>query len=230
MAADLSDDQRLMYRYSRAVDDGVLSADLARTKPGPLNHARWLTPAIRVLVLYTRTATPTPALASMATFIQQVYVPVWFGIRSRPTFVHGHMHLFRLMQLVTAQPGDVQQAVRSTVEPNAYFAHPENLLVAMVSDSYGPVLDQGVSRLLAARKQELGATASKRRQFRVPALNWEAQSYPSMIKWEEVNVTEPSVTAVLPDSAIEAVRDQPLEFPGFPCHALHSRRSAEWSS
>ena len=45
-----------------------------------------------------------------------------------------------------------------------------------------------------------------------------------MIKWEEVHVTEPPVTAVLLDSAIEAARDQPLELPGFPCHAQSVER------
>ena len=40
-----------------------------------------------------------------------------------------------------------------------------------------------------------------------------------MTKWEELHVTEPPVTAVLLDGAIEAARDQPLELPGFPCHA-----------
>ena len=124
----------------------------------------------------------------------------------------------------STQSEEVQRAVTETVERNAYYAHPENFLVAMVSDSETSVRDEGVDKLLAARKQNSGTTAGSIRQFRVPELNWEAESYPDMIKWEETNVTEPPVTALLADSAIEAARGQPLELPSFPCHAQSVER------
>ena len=121
-------------------------------------------------------------------------VPVRFAIKSRPAFVYGAVHLFRLMHLVKTQSAVIRRsAVTETVERNAYYAHPvpENLLVAMVSDSETSVRGEGVDKLLAAKKQNSGTMAGSSRHFRVPMLNWEAESYPDMIKWEETNVTEP---------------------------------------
>ena len=215
VAADLSTDQRLLLRYSKAVAAGTVSPELARAKPGPLNHSRWLTLAIRVLVLYTRTSEPSRSLVSVATFVQQVYAPMWFHSKAQPAFVCGAVHLFRAMQLVKTQPEKVQNAAKGAVQRNAYFAHPDNLIVAMISDKDSAMRDEGVTRILAARQQ----TQSQRRQVRVPPLNWEAGSYSQMIHWDKVQVTEPPVTANLPDSAIRHARHQPLELPAFPCHA-----------
>ena len=220
VADDLSTDQRLLLRYSRAVAAGAVSPELARAKPGPLNHSRWLTLAIRVLVLYTRTAEPTRALVNLVIFIQQVYAPMWFRIKSRPAFVYGAVHQFRAMQLLKTLPEDVQNVAKGAVQRNAYFAHPENLIAAMLSDPDSAVRDQGVSLILGTRRQ----AECQRRQFRVPPLNWEANSYTEMIQWDKVHITEPPVTVTLPDSVIESARDQPLELPAFPSHAQSVER------
>jgi len=83
-----------------------------------VNHSRWLTVAARVLVLYscTRTVEPPSALVSLATFVQQVYGPMWFQIKSRPSFTSGAVHLFSSMQLIKTQPDDVQKVTKEVVE------------------------------------------------------------------------------------------------------------------
>ena len=58
---DLSRDQQLMYRWTKAVAAGVVPHELSGQVAGPINHSRWLTLAIRVLELYCKT--PTPSLA-----------------------------------------------------------------------------------------------------------------------------------------------------------------------
>ena len=143
VAADLSTDQRLLLRYSQAVAAGTVSPELARAKPGPLNHSRWLTLAIRVLVLYTRTSEPIDSPVSVATFVQKVYAPMWFHIKARPAFVCGAVHLFRAMQLVKMQPKKVQNAAKGAVQRNAYFAHPDNLIATMISDTDSAVKARG---------------------------------------------------------------------------------------
>ena len=50
--SDLSADQRLLLGYCQAVAAGRLPAAIARKKPGPVNHSRWLTLATRLLILY----------------------------------------------------------------------------------------------------------------------------------------------------------------------------------
>ena len=66
------------------------------------------------------------------------------------------------------------------MERNAFFAHPENLVVAMMSSSEDLVRDPGMDSGLAVRNQKLGDAARKIRRFGVSPLNWDAESYPDM--------------------------------------------------
>ena len=59
---DLSRGQKLLYQYIKAVSEGQVSLRLATQKVGPLNHSRWVTLAIRILQLYTRTENPSEGL------------------------------------------------------------------------------------------------------------------------------------------------------------------------
>ena len=72
VSADLSRDQKLLYRFVLAVKLGHVPPDLAHQKPGPANHARWLTLAIRFLMLYVKTVSPSQDLVTIVTYIQQV--------------------------------------------------------------------------------------------------------------------------------------------------------------
>ena len=79
--SDLSNDQRILYEYVIGVDAGVVPIPWANRKIGPLCHSRWLTLAIRILCLYTRTASPSSNLTLLANFIAKVYAPTWFSIK-----------------------------------------------------------------------------------------------------------------------------------------------------
>ena len=72
VTADLSRDQKLLYKFVMAVKSGIVPPELGHQKAGPPNHARWLTIAIRFLQLYVKTADPSPALVSIVTYIVQV--------------------------------------------------------------------------------------------------------------------------------------------------------------
>ena len=217
--SDLSADQQLLSSYCRAVAAGRVPAATARRKPGPVNHSRWLTLAIRLLVLYTRTDQPDESLVHLARYIQQVYAPMWFLVKSNPGFSKGAAHLFQLMQMLKQQPQEVQDIVKKVVQRNAYFAHGENILAAMLTDPDRAVRELAVTRILAARKQNV----RQLRVFRVPCLNWRAEHFTDMISWCG-RITEPPVTKDLSDSEITSARDQPLELPGFPCHSQSVER------
>ena len=59
---ELSSNQQYLYSISKAVQNGVVSEQLAVCSPGNYNHARWLTLANRILRLYVSTQAPTDAL------------------------------------------------------------------------------------------------------------------------------------------------------------------------
>ena len=67
--ADLSRDQQLLYRYAKAIVAGSVEQELLSQIVGPINHARWLTLAIRLLVLYTRTDKPSDGLLKIVKYI-----------------------------------------------------------------------------------------------------------------------------------------------------------------
>ena len=53
-------------------------------------------------------------------YIVKVYATIWFEIKSKPSFTDGSHHPFRIVDPV--------------IQRNSYFAHPENLLIAMATD------------------------------------------------------------------------------------------------
>lgn len=107
------------------------------------------------------------------------------------------------------------------VQQNAYFAHPENVLLAMVTDERAEVRRTGIERVIAARA--LSADQVKVRVVKVPALNFNAQDYPEMINWEREIVIPPPVLSTYTTEELQSllqVDDNPpvLDVPAFPCH------------
>nr|XP_047142309.1 uncharacterized protein LOC124816672 [Hydra vulgaris] len=49
VVSDLSNDQRKLYEYTISISTGKVSKKYAMTKPGPVNHARWLTLALQIM-------------------------------------------------------------------------------------------------------------------------------------------------------------------------------------
>ena len=74
VSKDLSRDQQLLYNYMMAVASGSVSAQLAGQVAGPINHSRWLTLAIRILQLYTRTKEPSTGLKMSSKYVMQAGV------------------------------------------------------------------------------------------------------------------------------------------------------------
>ena len=132
---DLSRDQQYLYKIVNAIRVGVVCDDLARQKPGPINHSRWLTLACRVCRLYVATEAPHEHLQILTHFIVTNYGPNWFSIKCKPTCIDGPKHVFVATQLTKHLPPSVATIVRPYIARNAYFAHPENILLAMLADS-----------------------------------------------------------------------------------------------
>ena len=79
----LSSDQRLLYEYTIGISRGKVDPKFASWKTGPLNQARWLTLAIRLMCLWTHEAYPknlSTKLYSLINFIVNVYAICWFDI------------------------------------------------------------------------------------------------------------------------------------------------------
>ena len=103
-----------------------------------LNHSRWLTLAITLLYLdmcyHDLTPEQTDNLNTLIHLIVTNYGPMWFTIKMNPRITDAPKHVFHQTKLLKLLPANVADIVQPYVSRNAYFSHPENLLLAMLDD------------------------------------------------------------------------------------------------
>jgi hypothetical protein len=227
----LSRDQKLMYEYIQAVSKGEVSARLSTQKVGPLNHSRWLTLAIRLLQLYTRTEAPSDGLRKIIRFIMQVYGPSWFAIKKAQKFTSGPALLFQQMALIKTQPEDVQELVKPVVQRNAYLAEPGVMLCAMMESTSVSIRQKAMETITKLRTNPPKKPRMKKlrgiRALKVPALQWDAFSWVDMINWQTASVHLPYIIERLSDHEVASTLWQPQAFPSFPLHTQSVERAVK---
>src|ERR1043165_2702812 len=77
------------------------------------------------------------------------------------------------------------------IQRNVFFAHSENLLIAVISDERQHIRELGMRRILETRMTKHNSI----REFVIPELNFDANEYYDMIHWSKAQVTEPPLTA-----------------------------------
>ena len=228
---DLSRDQQLLYRYTRAVHEGLVPENLVHQVAGPINHSRWLTLAIRILQLYTRTTVPDAGLMNVTRYIVQVYSPVWFKIKKDSKFVNGPSNIFSLLQLVKLQPEEVKTIVKPVIQNNAYFAESGILLCAMLESSSESVRQAAVKKIREIRenppKKPRARVLTGIRKHIIPELQWEADSWDSIIDWNSVRVHEPQILSDLSLEELESAVSSPITFPELPVHSQSVERAVK---
>lgn len=110
---------------------------------------------------------------------------------------------------------------------NSYFAHPENLLLSMITDSQKHIRELAARRILKARQVKNNSVL---RMFKVPKVNLNACSYIDLIDWQQ-NIYEPPILMNISDEQlqdlIENGGDAVLEFMRLPCHTQAVERSVK---
>ena len=229
---DLSRDQQLLYKYCKAINTGSIDQNLVSQIAGPTNHARWLTLAIRLLILYTRTNNPSPGLVKISTFILQVYAPSWFCIKSNWHFTSDPSNLFLQMRRVVKLPIEAQSIAKPVVQRNAFFAHPSTMLCAGLASCEASIRIKAVETLRKFRSKPQKPPRSKVlnniRKFVIPPLQWEATDWWNIINWDEITtMQQPQILSNLSDEEIESAITKPIQFPKFPCHTQSVERAVK---
>ena len=238
---DLSTDQYYAYKICMAVMVGHVSRDLELLEVGELFHSRWITLGCRILRFYVSQAKPSSNLKLIAEFCIKVYFPSWFLIKKKHKLTDGSRNLFLLMQSVKRFPNaKVKSIAMRVVKYNAYFSHPENVLLCMLADDDDDVRRIAVNKIMNIRGQlpdfrvdddfeggfvepaEEGGQPTERtnqsiRRFCVPKINVDARVYHRMINFNNPDVTEPPVTKRMSFEQIEQFRSKPLKL-DHPCH------------
>ena len=141
-----------------------------------------------------------------------------FSINLHSNFTIGTKYLYQTIQRSRYLSADLRSIIDKVILNNAYFAHPENIIMCMISDSNDAIRQEGFKKIKEARKLKQKGI----RKFIIPPLNFNATSYNCLIDWKNTKVTEPPITMDISDENIEiysASNNPPkLTFPKFPCH------------
>lgn len=218
----LSTDQKYLYEMCQAVSIGFCSPELANRQPGKMTHSRWLTSANRILRLYVSTLNPSENLKMLVNYVVKVYAPIWFLIKQNASFKDGAKHIFQLITYSRFLPENLRYVVDSVVERNAFFAHPENLLVSMLFDERDHIRELAFRRIIKAREAEKNI---KCRIFKTPKINFSATDYTEIIEWGECQITAPPVLRHICNEDLQSMaKGKSFDINDFPCHTQSLER------
>ena len=136
----------------------------------------------------------------------------------------------------------VREIALKVVQRNAFFAHPENILLGMLADENEEVRRIAVNKILVIRgainceieQLEIGnyeeghveisdeeenteRTGNSVRRFLVPKLNFKAKEYFKLVNMNGSDILEPPAIKNLDNSEIEDIQTHPLCLK-HPCH------------
>jgi hypothetical protein len=219
---DVSKDQKYWYDMCRAIAIGYVDDTIANKEPGTMVHSRWLTTTNRILLLYVSTESPPKELVILTDYILRVYASVWFHIKLEPQCYKGAKHLWLMLKLPRFLPDDVRSEVDKCIQKNAFFAHPENVLLAMVVDERKEIRELAARRIKEARK----SNSKEIRKFHLPNINVDADEYYNLLDWQHFPRTEPPMLMTASDDEIDAAIDmsQKWTLDNIPCHTQAVKR------
>ena len=206
-----------------AVSKGQVPINLAKLAPGKMAHARWLTTANRIMRLYVSTIDPSESLQLIANYVAMVYAPGWFQVKLHSRVVDGPKNLHKILKLCCTLSDDATEIIRPVVQRNAFFAHSENVLLAMINDERPYIRELGWRRIVKAREENKSLNTV--RDFKIPDLIFRAEDYYSMIDWKE-KIHEPPLTKGLSDEFLRTCIAEKASFTvgDFPCHTQSVER------
>ena len=225
---DLSTDQKLLYDRATAVRTGKLSREVALKKGGSLVHSRWLTFASELLLLWMSHHNLSGALLdrlrTLVSYIVSIYVPQWFSIKVRSSWIEGPRHVLTHLELMRLQAPEVQEILLPYLKTSSWYAHSEAILQTMLCSEDQSEREFAVKKILKIRgKEALGKTAPRSRKL--PKLNVDATSLVDLIDWKRSH--EPLLTCHLTKEEIKEFLHQPMIVPYYCGHTQPIERAVK---
>lgn len=121
---------------------------------------------------------------------------------------------------------DIKNIVYPVIERNAYFGHPENLFLSMLTDNDKHIRELGCRRIIKARSLK----HSGLRSFKIPKIDFKSNTYYDLIDWQSSNLilTEPPLLREVTTEDLKKIVDdgniKMFTFPKFPCHTQSVER------
>ena len=189
---DLSRDQLLAYRYAFAIKTGAMPEDLVGQTIGPMVTSRWITTGTRILCKYTRTSRPSKHLVKLVQLVLNVYLPGFFLFKCSPHIQMGALNFFQLLELTRDLDKNEMIIAQNVLQDNSYWAHTENIVIALLADEREEIRRMGVLRIMKARREF--DVSNHPRKFIPPKVDFKAKNYFDMVDWNSEPCTEPPLT------------------------------------
>ena len=125
--------------------------NLAAIEPGPPCVSRWNTLWSRELRVYVATAQPSNQLQRIADMVAKFSVPMWFQIKRHSYMTDGPHHTFVCLQLLKHLSNTEINIVKEVMQRDAFFTHPDQLLLVMCTDRDEVVRREAVNRIRKLR-------------------------------------------------------------------------------
>ena len=211
----LSSDLKLLYQCANAVVTGD-AGKVAKKTHGKLHNARWHTAQSRLLRCYMSVRHPSESLSTLARYIVCVYVPTVISVKSEWDVVCAPKHLAeeirRQQECLSGEELEAElNAVQESMQRNAYMAHPENIVLAMLGDTDKTIRAEAINLITEARQH---SHPSAIRRFQAPKVNFGAQTYIGLTNIRQaatVKDIEPPYVKQLSDSQLAACLEVPLK-------------------
>ena len=196
---------------------------------GPVNHSRWLTTACRFLRLWVskhrlKVGKNLTNLKLIVEFIVGVYIPNWFNIKVRHGWEKGPNHLLYQLELLRHQNKKARNIVMPYVERNAYYAHPESVLQAMLCSDRKEDRQMAVEMIMKMRANSEESEHSESIRVRKnPPINPDAEQL-SQLTDLSCGPTEPPLTTHMTSDQLQELVHSPMKVPDWPSHTQSVER------
>lgn len=121
---------------------------------------------------------------------------------------------------------DIKIIIQNVVQDNAYFAHKENILVAMLVDSDKDIRQKAVYSIMSSRQLQLNSI----RTFEKPHINFDASHYTEIVDLNNEDGIKPPITKNLSTDQLNQCTETPRNIVfdmlyGIPCHTQSVERA-----
>nr|XP_047146113.1 uncharacterized protein LOC124818986 [Hydra vulgaris] len=231
---DLSADQRMLLEYSIGISREFSDNKYLRKKIGPICHARWLTTAVRILALYTRTINPSRELKIFVEYIQTVYTPMWFNIKKSKSFTEGPKLIFQFIQRILRLDTEVQNITLPIIYRNSFCLQPENSIAALLYSEEQVYRTIAVVKILETRKTLIkdpkNGLKDGIRVNAIPIIDCRCKNWSKLINLYDIDCFEPPcVEDILNEELLNIIPNQG-KAPNFPCHSQTVERTVKMTS
>ena len=105
---------------------------------------------------------------------------------------------------------------QKVLQDNSYWAHTENIVIALLADEREELRRMGVLRIMKGRREF--DVSNHPRKYNPPKVDFKAKNYFDMVDWNSEPCTEPPLTMEYSAEEIFECIGSPLTLPNYPNH------------